>query len=220
MTTRKKMDNKCNIKNNEFKYGVWNHTEIYTKGSLVSYHDYIWVAINTSSGKFPQTCSEYWFRLCKQDEKIRTGFWMHNIHYDIGDIVVFDEGVWICIVRNINKQPSISSFYWFFIAYTTPPNYKTIKTLYNQTVDYTISITDNIVQIQNNQNINVFLPQANTNEGQEIIISKISNNTNTITITAYSGDSLNNGIDITITLSDQYEKIILVSNGINLYYVL
>jgi hypothetical protein len=218
MSTHQKFDNK--VCNNDFIYGVWNHTLTYTKGSLVTYKDYTWVAINNSRGKYPMKFSEYWFQLCKQEKKIKTGNWVNSINYDNSDIVIYNGAIWICTLSNINKPPTISSIYWFFLTYTLPPNYKTIITLYNQLTDYSVALTDNIVQIQNDQNINVFLPQAITNEGQEIIISKISNNTYTITINAYSGDSINNGTDTSIILSDQYEKVTLVSNGINLYYVL
>jgi len=225
-TYHKKIDYKTNHnppqnkKSDECQYSIWYSNQIYTKGSIVNYNGYSWISINNSEGKLPTKCSDYWFQLCKTDTVIKTGDWKNTECYNVGDIVKYNNFTWICTFSNTNQQPQDLSYYCFVIASTILPNYKTINTLYNRITDYEVLFTDNIIQIQNNQNIYVYLPQANTNAGQEIIVSKLSDNDATITIETSSGDSIDNGTDTMISLSDQYEKVILVSNGINLYYIL
>jgi len=83
------------------------------------------------------------------------------------------------------------------------------------TTDYTISSNDDILLVSDNTTIK--LPQASTHKGRIFTIKK-TDNTNIVSIVSMNGETLNS-IDISngtpLTISEQYEDISLISDGIN-----
>ena len=99
------------------------------------------------------------------------------------------------------------------------PNQKQVTTLGNRTTNYYVIATDEIIQIYNTSDIEVILPKAFTNGGKELIISKISDNDFKINIVASGGGTID-GYNSNIYLNNYLEKIVLISNGMNIYYII
>jgi len=98
-------------------------------------------------------------------------------------------------------------------------NQKQVTTLGNRNTDYYVLSTDELIQIYNTSSMTVILPKAFTNGGKEIIISKISDNEFPINIVAFGGGTID-GLNTNIFLNNYLEKIMLISNGINIYYII
>jgi hypothetical protein len=204
--------------------GVWSPSTQYGLGDIVSYNNATWVGLQSSLNQTPSNPSSYWFLICGNISGSATeiiGVWSSTTQYNLGDIVTYNGSTWVGLQSSLNQIPSNSSLYWFLICGDTAGgggNNKIITTLTNQNTDYTVALTDQVVQMSNTQNVNVFLPQASTSSGQQLMIAKISNNNNIITITPFSGDTID-GLYSSVILTNVYEKISLISNGINLYFI-
>jgi hypothetical protein len=81
------------------------------------------------------------------------------------------------------------------------------------TTDYVVTNFDRMIFVDTTGgNITVYLPSATTTAGREFVIQK-SSASNTVTIQAYTGETVERGS--TITLSGLGETITIISNGIN-----
>ena len=81
------------------------------------------------------------------------------------------------------------------------------------TTDYVVTNFDRMIFVDTTGgNITVYLPSATTTAGREFIIQK-SSASNTVTIQAYTGETVERGS--TITLSGLGETITIISNGTN-----
>lgn len=99
------------------------------------------------------------------------------------------------------------------------PVASSITVLNNRSTDYNILVSDEIVEISNTADINVNLLPAPAYKGRELVVVKTSLNTFKINIVP-NGSDLIDGMVSNIYLNDQFQRITLLSNGTNIYYIL
>ncbi len=95
-----------------------------------------------------------------------------------------------------------------------------ITRLLSQNTNYNVLISDEIIEISNTVEINVNLLPAPIYKGRELVIIKTSNNTLKIHIVPNGIDGIDGIIGNDVYLNDQYQRITLLSNGTNIYYIL
>lgn len=208
--------------------GNWSSTTNYDVGDIVVYNNMTYANISPSLNNIPSSSPTNWFLICGDTvgRKEIIGLWNSTINYDVGDITVYNNMTWACISPSLNNIPPSSPLNWFLICGNTSGGgggggggNRNVLTLLNRTTDYNVTPIDQVVQIENTQNINAFLPIAATNSGQIILIAKISNNPDMITVQTQSGDLID-GTYPSIVLNEPYGKISLISNGINAYFII
>jgi hypothetical protein len=95
--------------------------------------------------------------------------------------------------------------------------------------NFTLNDTHGIVEFTFDGNVSVSLPKCNNDtKGDEYILIKTGPSTEignpgvsrVLTINAFAGDSIDNNVITSIGLSNQYDKVILASNGVNRWYTL
>lgn len=207
--------------------GNWNSTISYEIGDLVVYNNMTYACISQSLNNTPSSSPTNWFLLCgntagtSHTETI--GLWNSLINYEIGDIVVYNNMTYACIAPSLNNSPPTSPTFWFLICGNTSGSgggggNRNVLTLLNQSTDYNATLTDQVVQIENIQNINVILPLAALSSGQLLLIVKISNNAFTINVETQGGDLIN-GLYTSVLLNDPYSNISVLSNGISVFAI-
>jgi hypothetical protein len=100
---------------------------------------------------------------------------------------------------------------------------KDLKTPYSFRVestgtDYNLIDSDHVVKFSTTSNITVYLPVAAIYSGREFIIIK-TGTTGTLTISTTGGNNIDGSVT-TFNIKKQFNKISLVSDGVNSWYIL
>jgi len=90
---------------------------------------------------------------------------------------------------------------------------RNVKTI---TANTTLDNTFDIINCNPSSNITITLPQSSSSTGS--CYSFFNNSTNTITISTFTGDTIDNGSTTTATLSTQYSKLTLTNLGNGIWF--
>lgn len=90
---------------------------------------------------------------------------------------------------------------------------RNVKTITENT---TLDNTYDIINCNPSGNITITLPQSSLNSG--LCYSFINNSTNTITISTFTGDTIDDGSSSSTTLTTQYEKTTLTNLGNSIWF--
>jgi len=96
---------------------------------------------------------------------------------------------------------------------TNSGRFRNIQTI---TTNTTLNSTYDIVNCNPSNNITITLPQSSLSTGA--CYSFINSSTNTITISTFTGDTIDNGSTTTATLSTQYSKLTLTNLGNGIWF--
>jgi hypothetical protein len=110
-------------------------------------------------------------------------------------------------------QSSTGSNVSFSSSLSTIGRFRNIKTI---TTNTTLNSTYDIVNCNAIGPVTISLPQTITATGA--CYSFVNNTTNSVSISTFSGDTINNGSSTSVSLASQYATTTLTSLGNNIWY--
>ena len=110
-------------------------------------------------------------------------------------------------------QSSTGSNVSFSSSLSTIGRFRNIKTI---TTNTTLNSTYDIVNCNATGPVTISLPQTITATGA--CYSFVNNTTNSVSISTFSGDTINNGSSTSVSLASQYATTTLTSLGNNIWY--
>lgn len=101
-----------------FKVFTWSNTRQFEVGNFVYFENEVYLCVSRTIGNEP-TNDEYWFLIGLRGEAgaiglgvLYSGVWSVTANYNIKDMVVYANSLYVSKTSNINKPPNINTTDW------------------------------------------------------------------------------------------------------------
>ena len=148
-----------NLINNFISKGTWINTNIYVPFNFVIYNDNIYMCIQQTNENTLITDTQYWVELNLLGNKGAPGmdvnmryYWNNNNTYNVNDLVVYDNNIYVALEQNSNVIPGTNLDVWGIFITTTPGKINVGNTAPENPVDNEIwfeTTVDPLVQTSN-----------------------------------------------------------------------